>query len=576
MKKNTLNLFFIFIFVFFCLNINVFAEAKYIVILDSVNVRKGPGTNYSKIALTNVGNTYNLKKSEKIADEVKNGSCNDGWYEIDYNGESAYVCSEYVKLVSEESNGTPKNACEIEMQKAGFPSSYWGDLCSLKEKHPKWTFKALQTNLDWRTAVEKESACGKSKISTGNTSYIDYTCKADEGSFKAASKTAVAFYMDPRNFLDEQHIFQFEYLMYEDSLANSYTEAIVKILGPAEFYKYHTKNNVDFAKLTNDAGKEKNINPISLAARMYQEMGTSTKLYNLYSGVYESRDKIYYGYYNFYNIGVNSSCVNDIVGCGLGYAKSHGWNTPYNAIKGGADLLSNNYLSQGQFTSYLQKFNVKPNDIAHLYLNQYMTNIVAPSSEATTTYQSYLKMNLVDSPFAFYIPVYLNMSATIDNSGSGATGENGSSSSPSTSTIPSIISMAGFKVNGNNITGIKPNSNIENVKGSLDSIAGRGNVTITNLNNATVTTGLIGTGFKVTIKNSTETKTYEVAIKGDVSGDGKINALDLLQIQKSILGTYKLGSANNLAADPSGDGKINALDLLQVQKHILGTYTINQ
>ena len=54
------------------------------------------------------------------------------------------------------------------------------------------------------------------------------------------------------------------------------------------------------------------------------------------------------------------------------------------------------------------------------------------------------------------------------------------------------------------------------------------------------------------------------------SGDGKVNALDLLQMQKSILGQKSLNGSYSQAADVSGDGKVNALDLLQVQKNILG------
>ena len=46
----------------------------------------------------------------------------------------------------------------------------------------------------------------------------------------------------------------------------------------------------------------------------------------------------------------------------------------------------------------------------------------------------------------------------------------------------------------------------------------------------------------------------EVVVKGDTSGDGEINALDLLQIQKSILGTYTLSGASLKAGDTSGDG----------------------
>ena len=265
---------------------------------------------------------------------------------------------EYVRLgnVSYDDGKTPTTACESEMQAAGFPSSYWSGLCSLKEKHPNWTFRAVQTNLEWSVAVEKESACGKSLIQTSNSEYIDSSCSSREGSFRAASQKAVAFYMDPRNFLTEQYIFQFEYLKYDSALESSYTAAIDTMLRGASFYTYHLGLGTDFASLVTQAGKEMDFNPISLASRMRQEMGTGTSLYNLYSGVYPG----YEGYYNFYNIGVNSSCVNNITSCGLNYAKNHGWYGPYNAIKGGADLLANGYLSNGQFNTYLQKFNVAP------------------------------------------------------------------------------------------------------------------------------------------------------------------------------------------------------------------------
>ena len=73
-----------------------------------------------------------------------------------------------------------------------------------------------------------------------------------------------------------------------------------------------------------------------------------------------------------------------------------------------------------------------------------------------------------------------------------------------------------------------------------------------------------------------ETEVLEVIIKGDTSGDGVINALDLLQVQKNILGTYTLTGAYLEAADTSKDGVVNALDLLQVQKNILGTFEIEQ
>ena len=573
MRKNVVKFFGFFVFVYFCLVMRVFASGEYVIFLDTNNIRSGPSTGYRVLATQNVGSTYYLKSTSLVADERQNGSCDSGWYQIDYNGSTGYVCSEYVRLgnVSYDDGRTPTTACESEMQAAGFPSSYWSGLCSLKEKHPNWTFRAVQTNLEWSVAVEKESACGKSLIQTSNSEYIDSSCSSREGSFRAASQKAVAFYMDPRNFLTEQYIFQFEYLKYDSALESSYTAAIDTMLRGASFYTYHLGLGTDFASLVTQAGKEMDFNPISLASRMRQEMGTGTSLYNLYSGVYPG----YEGYYNFYNIGVNSSCVNNITSCGLNYAKNHGWYGPYNAIKGGADLLANGYLSNGQFNTYLQKFNVAPVNSNTLYINQYMTNIAAPSSESTSTYSSYRDLGLLDSGFAFYIPVYYNMSASIGNSPSGGV-DGGSSSSPSSSAIGTIVSSAGYSMSNDKISGIGANTQVTALKANLEAIAGSGNVTITNADGVSVNSGNIGTGYKVNIKNSSETRTLTVVIYGDTSGDGVINALDLLQVQKNILGTYSLSGAYSSAGDTSKDGTINALDLLQVQKNILGTYNISQ
>ena len=45
-------------------------------------------------------------------------------------------------------------------------------------------------------------------------------------------------------------------------------------------------------------------------------------------------------------------------------------------------------------------------------------------------------------------------------------------------------------------------------------------------------TGTVGTGNIVRVSDGTNTYSFTVVIYGDVSGDGLINALDLLKIQK--------------------------------------------
>ena len=134
------------------------------------------------------------------------------------------------------------------------------------------------------------------------------------------------------------------------------------------------------------------------------------------------------------------------------------------------------------------------------------------------------------------------------------------------------------KISNDYISGISPNSTVISIKENIESIGGSKSVVITNNEDKEITDKetLIGTGFKISVSNTEETKTYKVVIKGDASGDGKINAQDLIYIQRSILGTYNLKDAYLKAADPSKDDKVNAQDLIYVQRHVLETYTIEQ
>ncbi len=593
MRKSLVLVFGFFVFVFFCLSLDVYASGEYVIFMDTNNIRSGPSTDYTRLGLENIGSIYYLKSSSIVRDEKQNGSCDSGWYQIDYNGQTGYVCSEYVSAVlnPEEETTEPTTACEAQMKEAGFPASYWDGLCSLKEAHPNWNFNAVQTGLDFATAVDRFTSCGDSLLQTDNPDWIDTSCSYTEGSFVSVNQQAVAYYLDPRNFLTERYIFQFEDNRYNPALESYYADIARVIVDGAQFYKYHKNLGYDISYDIAEGGKTYNVSPTHLASRMYQELGTSTRLKNLYQGTFYGEISYapinpatgdhYYdfrGYYNFYNIGVTGSCVNGGGGatyCGLNKAISLGWNSVNKAIVGGSQFLYSDYISLGQYTSYLERFNVVPKDSSKLYIHYYMANMQGPSSEASTAYNAYKDLGLLDLAFNFYIPVYNNMNASIDNNPSGGV-DNGSSSSPSDSPINTIVTSAGYKVSGNQIRGINPNTDVGTIKANLEAIAGSGNVTIKNANGTTVSSGNIGTGYQVTISNSSETKALTVVIYGDTSGDGIINALDLLQVQKNILGTYDLNGVYSEAGNPSRDNQINALDLLQVQKSILGTYTISQ
>lgn len=94
------------------------------------------------------------------------------------------------------------------------------------------------------------------------------------------------------------------------------------------------------------------------------------------------------------------------------------WNTPKKAIIGGAKFISSGYISKGQFTSYLKKFNVNPNGAYSMYNHIYQANIEAPKSEAATSFKSYCEYSktqgkctnqAIDLPFNFSIPVFEQM-----------------------------------------------------------------------------------------------------------------------------------------------------------------------
>jgi len=580
---------------------SVSAESYYgVVTTDVLRVRSGPGKNYQQLTSLSIGTTKDLVSVTKSADE---GGCDgEGWYQIYYKGTSVgYVCSLYFDVYKKEEitdSKTPTTACEIDLSNKGFPSTYWSGLCALKDKHPNWNFNALKTGVDFNAAVSAESSCGKNLMSTSNSNYINTSCSiTNYNGYKTITSGVVSYYLDPRNFFNDSHIFMFENQYYNQTISDEgYTSTTSKIYNN----NFMIQQIPSLPNYILNAGKSTGMSPVAITSRMYQEMGNgkltsgtfSGQLYSALSGNYTTRypDKLASDghsldhYYNFYNINAYDSS-DSMTYSALKYAYSKGWGGTgdpnvdrQTAITGGASWIKNRYLDAGQATAYLQKFNVKPNISTSLYTNQYMTNVEAPKSESSIIYKAYSNLNIINSSFVFNIPVFENMPAktslptgdsdkNYNGIGDNVTVEN---SNPAVNTI---VQGAGFTYSGGTISKINPNTEVSHIISSLQNIGGQ--VSVVDLNNNPVSSGIIGTGYKVTVTGQT-TETLDAIVYGDASGDGKINSLDLLKIQKHILGNAPLSGALSKGADPSKDGKINALDLLKVQKHILGSSAIEQ
>lgn len=323
----------------------------------------------------------------------------------------------------------------------GFPSSYITELMKLHEKYPKWEFKAMNTGLDWSTVIANESVVGLNLIS--NSKSVDwkstkegaYDWKTDtfipfDGStWVTASEKAVRYYMDPRNFLDENAIFQFESLEYHSDIQNQL--GVENVLKNTPMYQASYTYQDDtgatqtktYSQTFMEAAQSSGVSPYHLASRVKQEVVTgATTMSDSVSGTVPGHE----GIYNFYNIGAYHSTeaggaiANGLTWAGKDTTYLRPWNNIYRAIVGGAQYIGSNYINVGQNTLYLQKFNVTSNNT---YDHQYMANIEAPNSEGLKTASAY-GADKADMNLVFSIPVYTGMPSAVSPVPSGGSNPN--------------------------------------------------------------------------------------------------------------------------------------------------------
>lgn len=296
-----------------------------------------------------------------------------------------------------------------------FPESYRDALYSLKQQHPNWTFEAMNTGLDWSTVVYNEmNPSSRSLV----PSYFDskFVGAYYGDGWSCATQDAVEYYLDPRNWLEEEYIFQFEKLTYNSNtqgiatvqkvLQNTFMSGFIQ----SDAYNNYSEQGVTYAQAFRDIGEMIGVSPVHLATRVKQEQGTNGTS-DMISGTYPG----YEGYYNYYNIQATGKEHDEIVRNGLNEARAEGWNTRYAALLGGSQKVANRYILRGQDTLYLQKFDVDGTYDGR-YWHQYMQNLAAPSNEGRNIKRAYEKAGMLDEAFIFKIPVYNNMPSSLEYS----------------------------------------------------------------------------------------------------------------------------------------------------------------
>ena len=281
-----------------------------------------------------------------------------------------------------------------------FPASYQNALYSLKEKHPDWIFVRMDTGIDWNTAITKEMG-DKSLVPSSSASSWQNGTYGQGWSY--ASEGILKYYMDPRNFLTDPAVFQFEQLTYNSSYHT--TDAVQEVLKNSFMASTIPGDSQTYAQAFAAIGEKTGVSPFHLASRVLQEQGKGTS--QLISGKYSG----YEGYYNYFNVGASGKTDKAVIESGLQKAKELGWDTRYKSLSGGASLIGANYILKGQDTLYLEKFNVSNGKHAN-FTHQYMQNIQAPASEAANIRKAYNNAGALENSFVFKIPVYNNMPAS--------------------------------------------------------------------------------------------------------------------------------------------------------------------
>ena len=140
-----------------------------------------------------------------------------------------------------------------------------------------------------------------------------------------------------------------------------------------------------------------------------------------------------------------------------------------------------------------------------------------------------------------------------------------------------IIIDESLYVEGNEMSGLENKNNTADK--ILNKIKTNYSVEIYNSKGSKISGNeLVGTGSVIKVLNNKDlVMEYNVIMYGDVNGDGKINSVDLLVLQRHILEIEKFSGVFLKAGNIRKNGRNpSSVDLLLIQRHILGLQNIVQ
>ena len=241
-----------------------------------------------------------------------------------------------VMLFSSVAVGTVAQAGTVEdnLRAQGFSESYIEDLAALQKAHPNWKFVAFKTGIDFDDAVKGELA------GTPTT------------------ETNLRAYLDPRNWLNEKYIFQFESIKKSDAVQSvSSVNAILKNTWMASSkINYFDTQGISktvievntYADAMIKASNYTNMSANYIAAKIRQENGGATYSATAVCGTRPP----FQGIFNYFNIGAYTTAM-DGLAWAAGFLKANKDTVLYDGTNATASPIVT--VSNGQRMTYVKE-----------------------------------------------------------------------------------------------------------------------------------------------------------------------------------------------------------------------------
>lgn len=241
-----------------------------------------------------------------------------------------------VMFFSSVAVGTVAQAGTVEdnLRAQGFSESYIEDLAALQKTHPNWKFVAFKTGIDFDDAVKGELA------GTPTT------------------ETNLRAYLDPRNWLNEKYIFQFESIKKSDAVQSvSSVNAILKNtwMANSKIIYLDTLGNsktvdevASYANAMIKASNDTNMSANYIAAKIRQENGRTENTATAVRGDVAP----FRGIYNYFNIGAYVT-ASDGLAWAAGFLKANKDTVLYDGTNATASPIVT--VSNGQRMTYVKE-----------------------------------------------------------------------------------------------------------------------------------------------------------------------------------------------------------------------------